>query len=56
MAANFSDIGIAFTAVDSLKRAVSSATEPVVRLKQAFLEAGSAIQRNSDRKCGGIPR
>jgi hypothetical protein len=47
MAANFSDIGIAFTAVDSLKRAVSSATEPVVRLKQAFLEAGSTIQRNS---------
>ena len=47
MADNFSDIGIAFTAVDSLKRAVSSATEPVVRLKQAFLEAGSTIQRNS---------
>ena len=47
MADTLSDIGVAFTAVENLKRAVSAATEPVVRLKQAFLEAGSAIQRNS---------
>ena len=47
MAENFSDIGIAFTAVESLKRAVSAATEPVVRLRQAFVEAGAAAQRSS---------
>jgi hypothetical protein len=47
MAENFSDIGVAFTAVDNLKRTVSSATEPVVRLKQAFFEASAAAQRSS---------
>ena len=47
MADNFSDIGISFTAVDSLKRAVSAATEPVVRLRQAFFEASAAAQRSS---------
>lgn len=47
MAENLSDIGIAFTAVDSLKQAVSSATEPVARLKQAFAEASDAAQRSS---------
>ena len=47
MAENFSDIGIAFTAVENLKRAVSAATEPVVRLRQAFFEAGAAVQRSS---------
>jgi hypothetical protein len=47
MAENFSDIGIAFTAVESLKRAVSAASEPVVRLRQAFFDAGAAAQRSS---------
>ena len=47
MTDNLSDIEIAFTAVEDLKRTVSTATEPVVRLKQAFLEAGAAAQRSS---------
>ncbi|MGE3784743.1 MAG: hypothetical protein AB7H71_18620, partial [Alphaproteobacteria bacterium] len=47
MVDNFSDIGISFTAVDSLKQAVSAATEPVVRLRQAFSEAAAAAQRSS---------
>jgi hypothetical protein len=45
VADTLSDIGVAFTAVENLKRAVSAATEPVVRLKQAFLEAGSSYRR-----------
>jgi hypothetical protein len=47
VAENLSDIGGAVTAVETLKQAVSAATEPVSRLKQVFLEAGSAIQRSS---------
>lgn len=47
MADSFSDIGVAFTAVETLKRAVNTAAEPVVRLKEAFLEAGAAVQRSS---------
>ena len=47
MAETLSDIGGAITAVETLKQAISAATEPVLRLKQAFLEAGSAVQRNS---------
>ena len=47
MAENLSDLGGAITAVESLKQAISAAAEPVVRLKQAFFEAGAAVQRNS---------
>ena len=47
MAQTLSDIGGAITAVESLKQAINAATEPVFRLKQAFLEAGAAVQRNS---------
>ena len=47
MADNLSDIGGAITAVESLKQALGAAAEPVVRLKQAFLEAGAAVQRSS---------
>lgn len=47
MAESLSDIGGAITAVESLRQAISTAAEPVLRLKQAFLEAGSAVQRSS---------
>ncbi|HEX2151813.1 MAG TPA: hypothetical protein VHG31_07445, partial [Stellaceae bacterium] len=47
MAETLTDIGGAITAVESLKRAVSAAAEPVVRLKQTFFEAGAAVQQNS---------
>ncbi len=40
------DIGGAISAIDTLKRAVASAAEPVARLKTAFSEAGSAVQQN----------
>src|SRR3954452_7208104 len=47
VAESLSDIGGAVTAVESLRQAISTAAEPVLRLKQAFLEAGSAVQRSS---------
>jgi hypothetical protein len=47
VAENLSDIGGAITAVESLKQAISAASEPVLRLKQAFSEAGAAVQRSS---------
>ena len=40
------DIDRAVAAVDGLKRAVTGAAEPVVRLKQVFAEAGAAVQQN----------
>ena len=47
MAEGLSDIGGAITAVESLRQVLSTAAEPVLRLKQAFLDAGSAVQRSS---------
>jgi hypothetical protein len=47
VAENLSDIGAAIAAVESLKRSVSTAAEPVVRLKQVFSEAGAAVQQSS---------
>jgi hypothetical protein len=37
----------AIAAVESLKRAVSGTAEPVFRLRQAFLEAGAAVQQSA---------
>jgi hypothetical protein len=47
VAESLSDIGGAITAVESLREAIGAAAEPVLRLKQAFLEAGSTVQRSS---------
>jgi hypothetical protein len=41
------DIGGAVTALNTLKQAVAGATEPVLRLKTAFLEADAAMQQRS---------
>jgi len=41
------DIGRAIAAVESLKRALNGAAEPVSRLKEAFAEAGTAVQQGS---------
>jgi hypothetical protein len=41
------DIGAALSAIDTLKRAVTGAAEPVARLKTAFAEAGVAAQQSS---------
>jgi hypothetical protein len=40
------DIGGAISALNTLKQAVTGATEPVARLKNAFVEAGAAVQHN----------
>src|SRR5215207_8953192 len=42
-----SDIGRAVAAVDTLKRAVAGAAEPVARLKSAYVDAGAAAQHSS---------
>jgi hypothetical protein len=47
VAESLSDIGGAVTAVESLRRVVSAAAEPLLRLKQAFVEAGAAVQQSS---------
>jgi hypothetical protein len=47
MAENLSDIGSAIAVVEGLKRSVSMAAEPLVRLKRAFFEAGATAQQSS---------
>jgi len=40
------DIGGAISALNTLKQAVTGAAEPVTRLKNAFVEAGAAVQHS----------
>src|SRR4029079_7560528 len=41
------EIGGALSAIDTLKRAVTAAAEPVARLKTVFTEAGVSAQQSS---------
>ena len=47
------DVTGAVAALNTLKQAVAGATEPVVRLKSAFLEADAAMQQRSSAASSG---